>query len=161
MNEEQKKTYLAWLRDAHAMELGLVSVLEKQIEDFKDEAEASAKLSEHLEQTKRHAELVEAAIKRHGGEPSSAKDWGSKMSAAMQGLGMSFNDDLKVKDAHASYAAEQFEIATYTLISAAAEEFGDEETVGMCSDIIAEEIDMANWLMDQLPVVAQKHLLAL
>ena len=161
MNEEQKKVYLAWLKDAHAMELGLVSVLEKQIEDFEDEEEASAKLREHLEQTKKHAQLVEECITRNGGEPSTVKDWGSKMSAAMQGMGMSFNDDLKVKDAHASYAAEQFEIATYTLIQAAAEEFGDEQTSEACNAIMEDEIDMANWLMEQLPNVAQKYLLEL
>lgn len=161
MNDGQKKTYLAWLKDAHAMELGLVSVLEKQIEDLKEDAAAATKLREHCEQTKKHAELVEECIKRNGGEPSTVKDWGSKLSAAMQGMGMSFNDDLKVKDAHAGYAAEQFEIATYTLIAAAAEEFGDEATMEACSKILEEEIDMANWLMDNLPLVAQKHLLEL
>jgi ferritin-like metal-binding protein YciE len=159
MREEQKSTYLAWLKDAHAMELGLVSVLQKQIEDFKDEPMVVSKLSEHLEQTKKHAELVEECIERNGGKPSMVKDWGSKLSAAMQGMGMSFNEDVKVKDAHSAYAAEQFEIATYTLIAAAAEEFGDEETIDAVSSIMEEEIDMANWLMDNLPVVAQKHLL--
>lgn len=161
MNEEQKKVYLAWLKDAHAMELGLVSVLEKQAEDFKDDAQTASKIREHLEQTKKHAELVEECITRNGGEPSTVKDWGSKLSAAMQGMGMSFNDDLKVKDAHSSYAAEQFEIATYTLLSAAAEEFGDEATLEVCSQILEEEIDMANWLMEHLPVVAQQYLLEL
>jgi ferritin-like metal-binding protein YciE len=161
MNEEQKKVYLAWLRDAHAMELGLVTVLEKQAEDFKDEAETASKIREHCDVTKKHAEMVEECIVRNGGDVSTVKDWGSKMTAGMQGLGMSFNDDLKVKDAHSSYAAEQFEIATYTLIQAAAEEFGDEATSEVCSKIMEDEIDMANWLMENMPVVAQKYLLEL
>jgi len=161
MNDEQKKAYLACLRDAHAMELGLVTVLEKQQKDFEGEDEVVEKLREHCEQTKKHAELIEACINRHGGEPSTVKDWGAKLTTAMQGLGMSFNDDLKVKDAHSSYAAEQFEIATYTLIAAAAEEFGDDETLEACNTILEEEIEMANWLMENLPLVAQKYLLEL
>lgn len=161
MNEEQQKAYLAWLNDAHAMELGLVSVLEKQIEDFKDEPDVVAKLREHLAQTKRHAQIVEDCIVRNSGTPSMVKDLGSKLSAAMQGVGMSMTEDRKVKDAHSAYVAEQFEIASYTLLQAAAEEFGDEKTLDACATILADEIDMANWLMDRLPVVGQKYLLEL
>ena len=55
MTEDQKKTYLAWLNDAHAMELGLVSVLEKQVEDTEGVPEMQSRIRQHLEETKQHA----------------------------------------------------------------------------------------------------------
>ena len=82
----------------------------------------------------------------------------SKMSATINGLGMSMMDDKMVKNVHSSYAAEHFEIATYTVIQAAAEELDDDETASICSDIIEDEIAMANWFIEQLPVVVEEQM---
>ena len=158
MTEDQKKTYLAWLNDAHAMELGLVSVLEKQVEDTEGVPEMQSRIRQHLEETKQHAEKIATCIERHGSTPSTAKDFMSKMSATINGLGMSMMDDKMVKNVHSSYAAEHFEIATYTVIQAAAEELDDDETASICSDIIEDEIAMANWFIEQLPVVVEEQM---
>lgn len=158
MNDEQKKMYLAWLRDAHAMEMGLVNVLEKQVEEAKDEPEVQARIRQHLDETKNHAALIKGCIDRHGGDVSVAKDWTSQLGAFLSGLGMSFMDDKKVKNVHSSYAAEHFEIATYTMIRAAALMFGDTETASVCDDILDDEQDMADWLAEQMPMVVEAYM---
>lgn len=158
MTETQQKTLVSWLDDAYALEEGLVQVLEKQVEETADHPEMQSKLKEHLEETKRHAELVESCLTRYDTTPSRTKDIFSKMSATMNVYGMSFADDAVVKNVHSSYAAEHFEIATYTTIRAAAEELGDIDTVEVCNEILVDESDMAVWLADQLPLVVAQHL---
>jgi ferritin-like metal-binding protein YciE len=158
MNDNQKSTYLAWLNDAHAMELGLVVMLQKQQKETESMPEAHAKITEHLEETKRHAERIEACITRLGGDPSLGKDWLSQAGSAIGGMFASMPQDAMVKNVHSSYASEHFEIATYTLLSAAATQLGDTETAAVCEDILKDEVDMANWLLMQLPVITAKHL---
>lgn len=158
MNEKQKDTYIAWLNDAHAMELGLVTTLEKQVKETEDHPEMQARIKEHLEETKRHAELVKGCVERHGGSTSTGKDVISQMSAAISGLGMSMMSDAMVKNLHSSYSAEHFEIATYLTIQSAADFLGDEETSKVCDEILKDEARMASWLEEQLPSVVEGHL---
>lgn len=158
MNDSQKDTYIAWLNDAHAMESGLVTVLEKQVEETADQPEMQGRIREHLEETKRHAEMMKACVERNGGSTSTAKDIMSQLSAAMSGFGMSLMSDAMVKNVHSSYAAEHLEIATYHTIKAAAESCGDTETMKVCETILEDEERMADWLMEQMPLVVKKHL---
>lgn len=160
MNDSQKSVYIAWLNDAHAMEEGLIKVLESQIEATEGKPEMRAKLEEHLVETKRHAELVRGCIERHGESPSGGKDLLSKMSAAINSAGMSLASDALVKNVHSSYAAEHFEIASYTVIRAAALELGDTETATVCEEILTDEEDMAAWLRESIPLVVAEHLAA-
>jgi ferritin-like metal-binding protein YciE len=158
MNDEQKKTYIAWLNDAHALEESLIDVLEKQIGELDGKPEAKEKLQEHLAETRHHAELVRACLARHGEEPSGGKDIMAKVGAAISGVSLSLAEDTMVKNVHSSYAAEHVEIASYTLIRAAASEFGDMETVAACDEVLVDENDMAQWLLEQLPIVTVEYL---
>lgn len=158
MNESQKETYIAWLNDAHAMEEGLITILEKQIEETKDRPEMQEQLKVHLEETRGHAQKVRACVESHGESVSGGKDYLSKATATLNGLGMSMMSDAMVKNVHSSYAAEHFEIATYTLIQAAAAELGDTAAVDMCEEILDDEIRMAEWLLTQIPVVVADHI---
>lgn len=158
MNDEQKNTLIAWLNDAHAMEEGLINVLNKQIEETEGKPDMQAKLREHLAETKEHAEMVRACLARYDNEPSGGKDLLAKASAAINSAGMSLADDAMVKNVHSSYAAEHFEIASYTVIRAAAMELGDTETAAVCDEILLDEQDMAAWLRDSIPVVVAEHL---
>lgn len=157
MNESQKDMFVTWLRDAHAMEMGLVTTLEKQIAETEDTPEVQGRLQEHLAETRAHASSVEACLQRHGADTSGGKDALSQMMAAGKGIMMSMPHDSLIKNAMASYSAEHFEIASYTAIVAAAEALGDDETASACSDIIEDEINMANWLAEELPGLVKAH----
>lgn len=162
MNDAQKKSYLAWLNDAHAMEEGLITVLKKQIEEVPVGMETvKSRLEEHLEETRRHGEMVHACIERNGGDTSAVKDFVSKTMSTINGLTMSMMDDVLVKNMHASYAAEHFEIASYMVIRSAAEELGDTEGIAMCDAILEEEERMSEWILEQIPVVTTKYVATL
>lgn len=160
MNDEQKETLLAWLNDAHAMEEGLVSILEKQAEGAEDEQELmlAERIRQHCEETRHHAERIAGCIDSLGEKPSATKDYLSKFSAAINGLGMSMMEDAIVKSVHSSYAAEHFEIATYTLLAAAATACEQEDIAKVCDEIKTEEERMAEWLIGELPKIGEQHL---
>lgn len=159
MNDEQKKRYIAWLRDAHAMELGLVQNLEEQARDAQKEGkmEIKARIDEHIEETKRHAEKIESCMARHGENPSTFKDTMGKAMGFMQGAMKSMFADPMVKNALESYAAEHMEIAAYRSLTTAAEALGDTETAEICRGIIEDEVRMAEWVFEQIPVATQEH----
>jgi len=157
MNDDQKKMFVAWLNDAHALEESLITMLQKQIDEEKD-GEMKTKLEEHLEETKRHAQLMRSCIARYGEEPSGGKDFLSTVSSAIAGLGISMMHDKDVKNVHSAYAAEHTEIATYTVLRAAASEGGDMETVTICDEILQDENEMAQFLLEQIPTVVSNHL---
>ncbi|MCC7500752.1 DUF892 family protein [Candidatus Nomurabacteria bacterium] len=159
MTDQQKSTYLAWLNDAHALEVGLVRTLEKQAAETKDShPELCARIESHLAETKNHAEMVRGVIERHGGDPSAGKDILSQAGALMGGLVNSLPSDSIVKNVHASYGTEQVEIATYTLLTAAAETVGDKVSVPVFQRILQDEIDMGNFLLTQLQAATTEHL---
>ncbi len=153
-----QKTFLTWLNDAYAMEQGLVETLEKHRDQSEDYPDIQANIEEHLEQTKHHAELVKGCIERLGGDVSTVKDAMANMMGTMQGMMTGMAKDTLVKNGIADYAAEHFEIASYTALKAAAEEMGDQDTVAVCDQIIPEEEAMAEWLSSHMPSAVKEFM---
>jgi ferritin-like metal-binding protein YciE len=154
----QKDIVLTWLKDAHAMEEGLVETLEKQAGHAKEFPDVQTKIQEHTEQTKQHAEKVKTCIERLGGSVSAMKSGLGNMAGALQGMTTAMTQDTLIKDALSSFSAEHFEIASYRAISEAAKLDGDNETASVCESIIKDEEAMADWLEEQLPQMVKQFL---
>jgi len=152
---------VAWLNDAHAMENALIQILEHQVKDAGPYPEVRAKLQQHLEQTRRHADLVQSCVERLGGSTSSIKTGLASLFGQFQALSTGAARDEMVKNALADYAAENFEVASYRALVAAAQATGDTETASVCQQILAEDEAMAQWLEVNLPVLVQATLAAL
>jgi ferritin-like metal-binding protein YciE len=158
MATEAREHLLAWLRDAHAMEQQAETLLTAQISRLKHYPDLRRKLEEHLEETRRQAGLIEDCIKRQGGDTSSIKDAMGKMVAFGQGLSGLFVDDEVIKGALAAYTFEQMEIASYTILIAAAQACDDTTTAAICTRILREEEAMAKWLAGQTPNLVRAFL---
>jgi ferritin-like metal-binding protein YciE len=154
-----KDLVIAWLNDAHAMENALIQILEHQIKDAKDYPQVQGKLQQHLEQTRRHAELVKGCVERMGSSTSAVKKGMASLFGQMQALSTGPAQDEMVKNALADYAAENFEIASYTALIRATQELGDQETARVCQQILGDEQEMASWLQQNLPTLVQQTLL--
>src|SRR5919206_2764152 len=101
------------------MEQAVSQTLENHVKDAKDSPLLQAKLQEHLEQTRHHAELVKRCLERLGESPSMVKSTVANVLGTTQGLATGLAQDEPVKNALADYAAECQEIASYwALISA-------------------------------------------
>jgi ferritin-like metal-binding protein YciE len=149
---------LAWLKDAYAMEEALIPNLENHAKDARDHPQIEARIRQHIEETKRHAELVRGCIERLGDKPSTVKTVLGKIAGGMGGFGTApFGDEL-IKDLLADYATEHLEIASYRSLIVAARELGDEGTATTCEQILRDEEAMARDIEQYLPVVVREML---
>jgi hypothetical protein len=89
-------------------------------EDAKDFPDVAAADRRHLEETRRHADLVRGCIERLGESPSTAKSLVGQMLAAGQSVATGAFRDEVVKNFLSDYAAQSFEIASYRALIAAA-----------------------------------------
>lgn len=155
---DRKDHLISWLNDAYSMEQALIPILENHAEDAKDHPELQRRIQRHVEETRRHAELVESCVKRLGEETSTTKNILGSMFGTMQSVatGM-FNDEL-VKNALMDYATENFEIASYNALMIAATELGDQQTADVCREILHDEMNMADFLRNNMPTVVRETL---
>lgn len=155
---EGRELLVRWLKDAHAMETGLVSILNDHAEQAEGDGVVRQRMQQHAKETERHAELVEQCLDRLGSDPSGGKDVLAKMTGAVQGKMAKPAEDTLVKNSLSDFAAEHFEIASYRALVKAAETLGEDEVAGTCRDILREEEEMANFLEQQLSPTVEKAL---
>lgn len=153
-----KDVVLSWLNDAHAMESALVQILEHQVKDAKDFPTVQSRLEQHLGETRRHAQMVQECVQNLGGSTSSVKSGFASLFGQMQALSTGAAQDEMVKNGLADYAAENFEVASYEALIAAATEIGDTQTASVCRQIMQEDQAMADWLQQNLPTVVTQTL---
>lgn len=154
----QEDLFLAWLRDAYAMEQGVGEILERQVKQLDDVPEVRMMVQQHLEQTKSQAERVKQCVESLGESVSNGKSMMANMIGAMQGMSTAMSDDKVVKNALANHALEHFEMACYLSLSSAAKELGHDNIAKVCETIMQEEIAMANWFEKQIPLVTRHEL---
>jgi ferritin-like metal-binding protein YciE len=150
--------YLQWLRDAHAMEEQAQQMLSGTARRIKNYPELKAQLERHLEQTRRHTDMVRRCIERRGTRTSTLKNTAAKLVAIGQVLSGLFVGDEIIKASLATYTFEQMEIGSYRILIATAEALGDAETKLVCEQILREEENMARWLEENLPSVTRQYL---
>lgn len=152
----QQQTVLSWLKDAHAMEVSAVPTLKDHAAAAEGYPDVQAKLNEHANATRRHAYLVVGCIERLGGHPSALKETVGTVMGKVTGVANLPAKDTVIKNALGDYAAENFEVACYKSLVAAAEKLGDQETADVCRRILRNEEEMAGWLGGHIATLTQK-----
>lgn len=147
-----------WLRDAHAMEQQAETMLKAQSARLEHYPQLKARIDQHIEETLGQQKLLDGCLTRLNASPSTIKDMGAKIMAFGQGASGMFVSDEVVKGAMASYVFEHMEIASYTVLIAAAKAVGDVETQRACEQILPQEEAMGEWLKEHLPELTQAYL---
>ena len=147
-----------WLRNAHAMEMQAESMLKGQASRLEHYPEVKARVEQHITETQQQARDVEQCLKSLGEDTSSLKDTGGKAMALMQAMGGIVMSDEVIKGTIASYAFEHMEIASYTVLIAAAQAAGETEVAHACERILQQEKAMATWLAEHTPATVQQYL---
>lgn len=155
---DAREHLLNWLRDAHAMEQQAEQMLKSQASRIDNYPKVKARIEQHLEETRGQQRLLEGCLERLGSSPSAVKDTMGMMTALGQGISGMFASDEIVKGTMASYVFENMEIASYVTLIAAAKQVGDTETQRVCEQILAQEEEMAQWVLDNMPEVTQAFL---
>jgi len=143
---------VSWIRDAHAMELALEPVLENHAKDAESVmTDVSARDRQHAAETRQHADRMRQALEQLGESPSTVKSTLSSLFGHLQSVSTGMFSDELMKNALSDYAAEQFEVACYRSLIAAAEELGEDRVAALCRANLQEDEAMARWLESQLP----------
>jgi len=151
--------YHDWLRDAHAMEKQAESMLESMASRIDNYPDVRARIEQHLTETKQQINVLEEILDRNDISRSMLKDSMSKMMAFGQSVGGIMTSDEIVKGSISGYVFEQFEIACYTSLLAAARKAGDVASILAIESILAEEQRMADWLIQHIPDTTEQFLL--
>ena len=151
--------YHDWLRDAHAMEKQAESLLVATIRRLDNEPQLRTRLEQHLYETRRQLSALQDIIARNHISRSALKDAMSRVAALGQTIGGMFPSDEIVKGSISGYVFEQFEIACYTSLLAAAEKAGDTASIPAIEAILEEEREMADWLIKHIPQTTEQFLL--
>ncbi|GLR08023.1 hypothetical protein COO59_07095 [Mixta theicola] len=153
-----QENYLSWLRDAHAMEKQAEEMLEKMSSRLEHYPDLKARLQQHIEETRQQQQMLQQVIDRQDTSNSTMKDIMGKVTAMGQAMGGMFASDEVVKGAISGYVFEQFEIACYTSLIAAAELAGDSEGARVFEQIREQEKAMADWALNHLPDVTEQFM---
>lgn len=155
---ESRDWLIQWLRDAHAMEEQAETMLSGQLSRLDNYPELRERIRMHLDETKQQAIRLKGCLDSIGEGSSSFKDMGGKLTATAQSISGVFAGDEVMKGSLASYTFEHMEIASYTILIAAARAEGESEVVRVCEQNLREEEAMAEWLANNLGQTATTFL---
>jgi len=151
--------FIDWVRDAHAMEKQAESMLEKMAARLEHYPDLKARIEQHIDETREQQQLVQSVIDRYDTSRSVIKDAAGKLSAFGQAVGGMMTEDEVVKGAISGNVFENFEIANYTALIAAAEQLNDSESVSIFTRIREQEQAMADWTASHLGDVTKQFLI--
>ena len=160
MTQSRSRTdqLVAWLDDAHAMESGLIGILENHASHFGDAMpNAARRLQRHVVETQQHVQRLNECLRLMNATASGIKSAASSMMGSVEGVTTAMFRDTLVKDALLDYASEQFEVACYTALVNAATELGHPDVARLCRENLEEDRAMADWLLQQLPAVVSQE----
>ncbi|MGE5479819.1 MAG: ferritin-like domain-containing protein [Chloroflexota bacterium] len=153
-----RENLIDWLKDAHAMEQQAIEILEKQRDRLENYPEAKIRIAQHVEESKKQAERVASCIEMLDGGASTMKDTIGKVSGNISAMMNAMATDEVVKNAIANYSFEHFEIACYKSLIEAAREVGEDHVARVCEQNLNEEIEMAKWCEQNLPIITKEFL---
>ncbi len=153
-----RELFITWLNDAHAFENVVATALKDQVALAADHPDVQTAIEGHLEATHRHAEILEGCLEELGESPSGLKDTMAKVGGKMQSMMQAGSGDTLIKAALNDYSAEHMEIASYQSLIVAANDLGHNEIATRLQGILDDEVQMAEWLSSQIPMLTRAEL---
>jgi ferritin-like metal-binding protein YciE len=157
MGRDAHKQLVKYLRDAHAMEMQSIQMLEKGI-DIAGDLQLSQLYRGHHSDSLEHERYVKQRLEALGERPSSVKNVAAQVAAKGLGVLAQGMPDTPAKLAAVAFAFENFEIASYQLLRMVAEEAEDGETIAMCDRIIPVERQAAELIETNFGLALQRSL---
>lgn len=155
---DAREHLLHWLRDAYAMEKQAQEMCERQSERIETYPELKARITQHVEETKDQIRKLDRCFEILDETPSAVKSIFGWTMGNVQALGGMMMSDEIVKGSMSAYVFENMEIASYTILEAAANKAGQPEIARICAEICAQEQAMADWLKTHLASTATQFL---
>jgi ferritin-like metal-binding protein YciE len=152
--QEQVTKYLA---DAHAIEAQSIQLLSKA-PAMAGDRDLARLYEEHLEESRRHQDLVEECLRAHESGPSRLKDAAMRLGALNWGAFFAAQPDTPGKLAGFAYAFEHLEIAAYEHLKRVAQRAGDSDTERVADRILQQERFFAQTLEPRFDIAIDASL---
>jgi ferritin-like metal-binding protein YciE len=127
-----------YLADAHAIEAQAIQLLQRGPK-IAGTTPLGALFEEHLQESRRHEDIVEARLNARGGSTNALQDAAMRLGALNWGTFFQSQPDTPAKLAAFAYAFEHLEIGGYEQLVRVARRAGDGETALAVQGILAEE----------------------
>lgn len=156
--QDNREILVDWLRDAHAMEQQAEKMLNSFCERLEHYPELEGELANQLNMTRNQQDILQRCIDQLGEKPSAVKDAGARLMGWSQTFSGVMMSDEVVKGTMSIYVFKQMEIASYTILAAAAKQMRQTEVETISEQLLSQEKVMGQWLYDHLPRVTQAFL---
>ncbi|MFK3690813.1 ferritin-like domain-containing protein [Agrobacterium tumefaciens] len=158
MTTDLREIFVTGLRNAHAMENQALSIMKPQISRIENYPEVKARLELHYRETEGQIARIEEVLHGLSETSSTMKDTALSMTGSLASLGHSIAGDEIIKNSLANFAFENYEIAAYRSLLTVADHGGYQAAHSAIARNLEEEINMANWLKDNLEKVTLEFL---
>lgn len=155
--EHVRRTFVEWLRDAHAAEKQALTMLTAQTNRIENYPDLRTRIETHIDETEEQIALLQEILDSYGESGSVVKDMTGRLIAFGQSLSGMVTTDEVVKGGLFGYAFEQMEIASYRILISTAQRLGDTGSEARLQKILAQEEAMAGWLLENMPSVLDTY----
>lgn len=149
-SDDLRAKLIDWLQDAHAMEHQITQTLEGQVKDTERYPQIQSRIQQHLDETRVHEQRMADRLNAYQAKPSGMQSVGAKLIGGLMGAAGGARSDPLVKMARDDYVTEHMEIAAYGALIAAAQAYGDTETIQAARANLRDEWSMSSWLEEHL-----------
>jgi ferritin-like metal-binding protein YciE len=157
-NETVRDFFVVGLRNAHAVENEALTLIDRQLGRIENYPDMAQRLREHRNETEEQQRRLETILESLGESHSTLKDAALSLMGNMAAMGNAMAGDEIIKNTFANFAFENFEIASYRSLIAAAEQGGFTQAVAPLQASLREEQHMASWIEQNIPSITQRHI---
>lgn len=152
-----RELFVTGLQNAHAVEKQALSIMTPQVSRIENYPEVADRLRLHIEETNGQIARLDEILTGFDTSRSAIKDMGLSMSGSMAAIAHTVAGDEIIKNSFANYAFEHFEIASYKSLLVLAEDGGFVQALPLLEQSLGEEVSMAQWIDDNLPIVTRRY----
>lgn len=156
--ELAREVYLTGLKNAHAMENQALSIMRPQVNRLVQYPDLSERLEAHIAETEGQIERLDQILDAVGESRSMVKDTMLSAFGTMAAMGHVMAGAEVLKNSMANLAFENYEVAAYISLIAAARAAGEAEAIPLLEQSLEEEQRMAAWVAQSMPSVTERFI---
>ncbi len=157
-NKSATGYYITGLRNQHAVEGQAVATIKGQLGRMEAYPELHSRMQRDMAQSEQQAERLEQLLTRHDTGASAAKEAVTTLVGKVSGVLHAGSDDDVIKNVLAAIGFKAYEIASYKVLIALANESGAENDVLLLQQSQKEEMEMGDWLGEHIPMLVMANI---
>jgi ferritin-like metal-binding protein YciE len=156
-SDATRDLFVTGLRNAHALEMQALQIMNRQVERLENYPEVEQALSKHIQETEGQRQRIDEILNQLAESPSTIKEAAMGFMGNMAAIAHAPADDEIIKNMLANHALENYEIAAYKSLLIMGEAAGFNNLSGL-KQSLQEEETMARSVADLVEPVTRKYI---